>query len=342
MRTEPTFSILTTAYRTEAYVGETVESVLKQTRTDWEMIVVDNGMSDDMASIVRHYTTDPRIRLIRQVNRGIGGGVDAAAAAARGSYFSVLNSDDLLRPDFCQRMGEILAAEPDVDAIGCDACIFDEEANVLTGTHQASIGFPDAHPAGHYLTLTEALTGRIPYYTGAIRREAWRAVGGYQSDTTDIDESIMLWLRLLEAGYQVRTFPDRLCLFRRRADSQSHDPQLVEEFESRIERTYTLVARRSSSLEHREAVQCALRNVRYYQALRRARSSLLMGDTVAARSAAKVALHQRRTLRAALVVAALAVAPRMVRRIHPTKQRATAVVQRIAARTSDGQSTGSR
>ena len=59
--TAPFVSFLTTAYQTERYVSETIESVLAQTRGDWELIVVDNGNSDEMARIISNYTSDPRI-----------------------------------------------------------------------------------------------------------------------------------------------------------------------------------------------------------------------------------------------------------------------------------------
>ena len=68
--TAPFVSFLTTAYQTEQYVSETIESVLAQTRGDWELIVVDNGNSDEMARIIGNYTSDPRITLIRQDNKG--------------------------------------------------------------------------------------------------------------------------------------------------------------------------------------------------------------------------------------------------------------------------------
>ena len=76
----PRISFLTTAYQTEKVVAETIDSVLAQTIQDWELIVVDNGRSDDMAAVVERYTSDDRIKLIRQDNRGYVGGVMAASA----------------------------------------------------------------------------------------------------------------------------------------------------------------------------------------------------------------------------------------------------------------------
>ena len=99
----PLFSILCSVHGTERYLAATIESVLAQTVTDWELIVVDNGMSDAVVAVVEPFLADPRIRLVRQENQGLGGGIDAAAAVATGRYYAVLDSDDLLMPEFCAR-----------------------------------------------------------------------------------------------------------------------------------------------------------------------------------------------------------------------------------------------
>ena len=124
--TAPFVSFLTTAYRTEQYVSETIKSVLAQTRGDWELIVVDNGNSDEMARIVGNYTSDPRITLIRQDNKGYVGGVSAAAAVAQGRYLCVLDSDDAVQPNYCERIGALIDGDPGIDAVGCNAMLFRE------------------------------------------------------------------------------------------------------------------------------------------------------------------------------------------------------------------------
>ena len=78
----PLVSFLTTVYGTEDYLSATIESVLAQTSPDWEMVIVDNGLSPSVVEIVSRYAHDGRIRLIRQENRGYRGGVTAAAEAA--------------------------------------------------------------------------------------------------------------------------------------------------------------------------------------------------------------------------------------------------------------------
>jgi glycosyltransferase involved in cell wall biosynthesis len=170
----PLVSFLTTVYGTEDYLPTTIESVLAQTSPDWEMVIVDNGLSSSVVEIVSRYAHDGRIRLIRQENRGYRGGVTAAAVAASGRYLSVLDSDDKIMPSFVSAMADVISAEPGIDAVGCDAVMFNdaEQAHLPLG-YLASLGVRwQPRYASQRLTLSDALAGLIPYYTGIVRRDA--------------------------------------------------------------------------------------------------------------------------------------------------------------------------
>lgn len=330
----PTFSILCTAYRTEPYLAQTIESVLAQTRPDWELIVVDNGLSDEIARIVRSHQDDPRVRLLRQENRGIVGGVGTAAAASRGRYLVVLDSDDAVTPDFCDRMGAVLDSHPEIDALGCDAtCFADPGGHDLPRSYLRSMGVRRPPTLQHRLTVADVIRGEQPYYTGAVRRAAWEAVGGYETDAPKA-EDLSLWLRLLVAGFDLRAIPDRLGRYRVREDSASRHPDGVEVFEASVERALVGAARASGRAEDHAALEVRQRQVRYYQALRRARWAFAHDDLPTARRAARRAFEQRRTPRSGAILAALAVAPGLLRRIHPLKQRLTGDVTRIAGAAS--------
>ncbi|WP_416062989.1 glycosyltransferase family 2 protein [Rhodococcus indonesiensis] len=321
---EPFFSILTTAYRTEQYLPEAIESVLSQTRGDWELIVVDNGYSDDIARIVGTYADDHRIGLIRQANRGYGGGVTAAAGTARGRVLTVLDSDDLLRPDFCERVGAVFEAEPHVAAVGCDATLFGFGDGTERG-YLRSIGYRNRkRHVDVPLTFSDVLGGIVPYYSGAVRRDVWNAVGGYTAPA-GVEEDVLLWLRITAAGWDVRLLDDRLARCRVRADSSSRDPSRVEAFDERLQATFLSLA---GGPVQRRAVDPTLRRLRYHQFLRRARWALLEGDVRSARRAARTAFGQKPSLRAATVVSALAVAPGVLRRVHPLKQHLSGTVRR--------------
>ncbi|MFE3290954.1 glycosyltransferase family A protein [Rhodococcus sp. NPDC059234] len=334
---EPLISFLTTAYRTESYVDEAIESVIAQTRHDWELIVVDNGNSDELAGIVDRYTDDQRITLLRQPNRGYSGGVSAAAGAARGRYFCVLDSDDTVYPDFLERMGSVIEAHADVDAVGCDAELF-RDPDDLQGPEGYLDSIGRRHPPDptRPLSLAELLTEGVPYYSGAIRREVWTALGGYDCELTGVEPDVVLWLRIVDAGRDVRLLPDRLARCRVRTDSSSHDPGNVEDFEQRLQRSFLVVGEESGNRTISAAPDGMLRRLRYAQSLRRARVALLLGDVATARGATRDALRQRRTVRAAVVLTGLRLFPGVLRRVHPTKKRVSAMVNRFRYRLATG------
>ncbi len=100
-------SIVTPMYKGADFVGETIQSVLAQSYTDWEMIIVDDCSPDQGAGIavVSSYAKkDPRIHLIAsKENRGSSGARNIALKAARGRYIAFLDSDDLWHPDFLEK-----------------------------------------------------------------------------------------------------------------------------------------------------------------------------------------------------------------------------------------------
>lgn len=332
----PAFSFLSTAYRTEPFIAETIESVLAQTRPDWELIVVDNGMSDEIATIVAEYLGDERIRLVRQENKGPAGGVNAAADVARGRYLVVLHTDDHVLPGYCERIGAVLDAHPGIDAIGCDSYLFDDPG----GRTRARTFFshPDSGPAPRLdrrLTAAHVIGGHQPYYTGTYRREAWFAVGGYTSEHPLV-EDINQWLRLINRGFDVRMIPDILCRNRVRPESITTGASNDQVYMDSMERTLTAAAETSGEPAAFAARDRRLRRYRYFNALRRSRWAFLENDMVTARAEAAIAFRQGRTLRSAAVLAGLSVAPDALRRAHPVKQRVVAATSRVARALAPG------
>lgn len=111
MESKGLISIITPMYKGAAFVGETIESVLRQTYTDWEMIIVDDCSPDDGAGIrvVKHYN-DPRIKLVEsKVNKGSSGARNIALQKAKGRYIAFLDSDDIWNPGFLERQLSFMA-----------------------------------------------------------------------------------------------------------------------------------------------------------------------------------------------------------------------------------------
>lgn len=337
----PLISFLTTAYRTEGYLAEMIDSVAAQASADWELIVVDNGLSDAVAEVVRPSLQDDRVHLIRQENRGYRGGVMAAAAAAAGRYVCVLDSDDKVSPDFVATMARFIEEHPEVDAVGCDAAHYDEKSQVhLTTGHLDSLGVRwQPRFSQEKLTVADLLAGVVPYYTAAVRREAWDAVGGYAEVDLGADQSqkalqgdhvtdVQMWIRLVRS-HDVRILGERLGWCRIRAESLSRDEDKVESFESALIATLAQAAEGADLSAEDVAANPLIRRVRFHQSLRRARTALLDKEVEVARHHAREAYRLQPGVRAAAVVVALAVAPGTLRRLHPYKQVVTTRWRRV-------------
>lgn len=94
-------SIITPMYNGERFISDTIRSVLYQTYTDWEMIVVDDGSKDKGAEIVEEFAKkDPRITLIKQKNAGSGAARNNGIRRAEGNYICLLDADDTWEKDF--------------------------------------------------------------------------------------------------------------------------------------------------------------------------------------------------------------------------------------------------
>ncbi len=113
-------SIITPMYKGEAFVGETINSVLKQTYKNWEMIIVDDCSPDDGAGIrvVKQYN-DPRIKLIEsKVNKGSSGARNIAIEHATGQYIAFLDSDDMWSEKYLESQIAFLESKEAVIAYG--------------------------------------------------------------------------------------------------------------------------------------------------------------------------------------------------------------------------------
>ncbi len=327
--TSVSVTFLCTAYRTEDTIRETIDSVVVQTRTDWQLVVVDNGMSEAIVSIVEPYTADPRITLVRQENQFAWGGVNAAARHARGRYLAVLHTDDLVLPTFVERLVPLLDADDDTAALAPDA-------HYLTDTGVRRETFREAVPQ-HFRTgapvgYRELIEGWVPYYTALVRREVWEQLGGFRSDARNV-EDLGLWLDLVTHGYVLRCVEEPLAAYREDEDSDSHSAQGVEVMEESWARVMTEAIGEHGSDEDRAALQAALVRSRHRRATVRARRMLLDGDYPEALRAAREAQQEQADLRTRVMQWALTTAPGVLHVAYRSKKAIERRLRRLAPRT---------
>lgn len=117
---EELVSIITPCYNGSKYISETIDSVLNQTYSNWEMIVIDDGSRDNSSEIVNNYLKkDKRIRLLQQENKGCAAARNNGIRNAKGRYIALLDADDVWYPNF---LDEQLKFMKEKNAV----CVFSE------------------------------------------------------------------------------------------------------------------------------------------------------------------------------------------------------------------------
>ena len=115
-------SVITPCYNGARYIGETIESVLSQTYTDWEMIIINDGSTDNSYAIIKEYEKrDRRIRSIQQENAGSAAARNNGIRNANGQYIALLDADDIWLPMFLEKQIAFMQEKKAV----CVACEYD-------------------------------------------------------------------------------------------------------------------------------------------------------------------------------------------------------------------------
>lgn len=116
----PNISVIVPIYKAENYIFRCVDSILSQTFTDFELILVDDGSPDKSGALCDEYALhDDRIRVIHQQNRGAAAARNAGIDCSRGTYLAFCDSDDIVSPEWLKHLVEL--AEPDVFPV-CSYC----------------------------------------------------------------------------------------------------------------------------------------------------------------------------------------------------------------------------
>lgn len=120
-----TISVVIPAYNQARYLAEAIDSVLAQTHPADEIIVVDDGSTDETAEIARSY--GQALRLLQQQNKGLAGARNAGVRVAKGEWIGLLDADDRWRPEFIERVLMAMQREPDADFFTASLHLIDEE-----------------------------------------------------------------------------------------------------------------------------------------------------------------------------------------------------------------------
>ena len=209
--TTPKVSVIMPAFNGESFIRRAIESVLRQTLQDWELVVVIDGPTDAMPQIVAGMADqDSRIRVFTQPNRGQSSARNRAVAESRSAMIAYLDYDDEYHPEYLASVAERAAA--DVIQVSCYE-IFDERP--MSGS------FGELWVWNPGRRRHEFPRKNIFVPLGVAHHRHWHEdVGGFD-ESLRCDEDTDLWRRFAEAGAEVE-YLDRLSgVYHLRAASQS-------------------------------------------------------------------------------------------------------------------------
>lgn len=218
----PHVSVVIATYDHARWVGQAVRSVAQQQFRDLEIIVVDDGSTDDTARVVRE--TGVPLRYLRQDNRGPGGARNTGIDAARGRLVAFLDADDLWLPDKLALQVPLLESRAEAVLVYADALMWDETAGRAEGTHADR----QAHPSGRILAAV-LRENPIPSPTPLVRRAPLLRAGGFD-ETLRVCEDWDLWIRLARRG-EIHCLDRPLAIYRLHGDNLHADVARMKHYQ---------------------------------------------------------------------------------------------------------------
>jgi glycosyltransferase involved in cell wall biosynthesis len=294
------------AYGVAEYIGAALDSVLNQTFTDYEIIVVNDGAPDteELEEVLERYRDD--IVYLKHENRGLGEARNTAIRAARGRYLALLDPDDLWEPDYLAIEVGMLETDPTIDAVYPNALLFGETVN-------AGKTYMDICPSEGEVTFENLITERCQVAIFVTARKDVVVRAGMFDPSIPISADFDLWVRMVKQGAHI-TYTRRVLARRRcRPDALSANRAgLHEDILTVFDKAqkYDLTPQERKTLEHERTRHEAMVN------LYKGKQAFVDGDFAAATAYLMQANSFLQSHKLKLVTAGLRFAPQLLLRMH--------------------------
>lgn len=209
-------TVLMSVYNGERFLREAMDSVLQQTFSNWEFLIVDDGSTDETWKILSNYAeNDQRIVLHRNENNlGLAKSLNMGIQAAKGGYIARFDSDDMCLPARLERQVEALNSSPGIAVVGAWMQDIDEKGERLNVRRGAWESY------AHYFFALLRLQTYLYHPSVMFRKTVIQKLGGYDESLV-VGQDLDLWVRLAQAGYDARIIQEPLMYYR------VHDEQLT-------------------------------------------------------------------------------------------------------------------
>ncbi|WP_020601237.1 glycosyltransferase family 2 protein [Spirosoma panaciterrae] len=185
------FSVIIPLYNKASYIQLAVESVLKQTYVDFELIIVNDGSSDDSLNVVQSFR-DSRLRIISQKNQGVSASRNNGVLMAQHEYIAFLDGDDWWDPTFLEKMAVLIVSHPAAGIYGC------QYFWVKNGKQKCSINHEPSGFAGYFdyfVGYMYAWWMPLTSISVVIRKSVFEEMRGFKTNLK-FGEDFDLWVRI--------------------------------------------------------------------------------------------------------------------------------------------------
>lgn len=203
----PKVSVVIPCYNHGEFLMETLDSLQGQTFTDYEIIVVNDGSTDEVTVTLLQNLKRAKTRVFHTVNMGVSAARNRGVAEASGDYILPLDADDKIGPDYLELAVNVLETRPDVAIVYCERVLFGEREGVDP--------LPEYDPRA-------LLVDNCIYPAALFRKVDWKSVGGYSEKMVYGWEDWDFWISLSELNKQVVKIPEPLFYYRVRNESRDH------------------------------------------------------------------------------------------------------------------------
>jgi glycosyltransferase involved in cell wall biosynthesis len=202
-------SVVLPAYNAEAYVRESIESVLAQSHADFELILLNDGSTDGTLEILREYESrDERIHVLTHENHGIAPTLNRGVTTATADWIAVMHADDVMEPNRLERQIEFVSQHPDLAVTSCFVAYIDAQGRIM-GRHSSELTTDEA------VRNTRSREVVIGFHHPGVmmRKRDIEAVGLYRQEFWPA-EDLDLWNRIADAGGRILVQPEYLVRYR--------------------------------------------------------------------------------------------------------------------------------
>lgn len=218
LSSSPRVSVIIPTYNGDRYLSQAIDSVLSQTYSNYEIIIVDDGSTDNTPNIIQHFVeihNNPSvIHYITQSNQGVAAARNRGIQEARGEFIALLDQDDVFLPEKLGHQVACFDANPNVAIVNSGWRLIDQN-NYHISDIEPWHNLPD-------LTL-ETWIKRTPILPSSLmfRRESWQQVGGFNSQFNGVDDVDFIW-RLASQEYAAIWLPEITVNYRQHEQTVSH------------------------------------------------------------------------------------------------------------------------